>query len=254
MSACVALIFFSETTGKMSLSHTPLRPSKSALQGEAEWTGEGTKLIIVQGYTYANPATASKNEWPSVLGYVENALKQVGVLVQVYPTVASRGCVGVTRSQETGKFRIMVPTNRMNTGQQHSNPNLDYIGFSLYDIQTIRPSSNLHYNILQLSGKMENLMSDGLSLLLEYDGEKWIPEPVLPAMPLSIVTEYQQSNKISIEFLRQCEWTREDGFNGQNANPWELDMAAKDFEASVGIFIRLKKQSSRKKLSKNKRK
>lgn len=234
MSACIALIFSSETTGKISLSHTPLCPSKEALQKEAQWTGNGTTLTIVRGYHYANPIMASRCEWPMVFQMIEKNLADVDVTVHVSPSVASRGCVTANWAKKTGKLHLSVPQKYMNTG--HSNPNLDFVGFSPHDIQSLRNANNLHHCTLQLSGKVENVMADGLSLLLEYDGEDWTRDLVLPALPLQILNEFWRVRKITVKFLRKCEWSRDDGLNGKTADNRELQMVAADIEQSLKLF------------------
>jgi hypothetical protein len=250
MSACIALIFTSSTTGRASLSHTPLKPSREALIQEAVFVGEGAVLTIVPGTTYADPFKVQQYQFPTVLQEIKSILKGIGVEVALYEQVAEQSCVAVKRRGEN-EFQIICPTGRALGLTPFTRIGYQPHGYDFLD------SNNLHYHTLKLEGMIENGMAEGLSLHVEFDGLEWVSIRLDDLKLSRFVAEYERtSGKITQEFLRQCRWTREDGFNGMTCSPHELRHFASNLEIEIRELVRARqgKTSSRTKIGSNKKK
>ena len=249
MSACIAVIFSSTTTGRASLSHTPLMPSKEALVAEASWIGADAEMIVVCGNHYDSAARREQYCFPYVFQAMQDALKGFAT-VSLYPQVALRGCVAVVKNEKrrssfstslststnaattaTFDFTIVVPTFKTNTTSFES------IGYAPPGHE---PShSNLYYVTLMLSKNLENIVSEGLALFVEFDGFSWQANPTLTKQCNDMVSAFRKNGEL-LSFLRdKVVWSRADGINGKNCSSEELRAAAARLEADTANYIRL---------------
>eukprot|EP01036_Dinobryon_divergens_P024944 gene24942-33439_t len=241
MSACIAVIFSSAKTGRASLSHTPLMPSKEALLAEASWIGNDAKMTIICGSHYDSAIKREQYCFPFVYQVMKDALEGIAT-VTLDPRVALRGCVAVVRDTKHSSstststatayhFNIVVPTMKTNSFP------FEWIGYAPPDHQP--HNTNLHYVTMMLVNNLENLVSEGHMLFVEFDGFSWLPTPTLNKQCADMVRAFRQSGEL-LTFLRsQVVWSRADGMNGRNCSLEELQAAAARLETDTANYIRL---------------
>jgi hypothetical protein len=165
----------------------------------------------------------------------------IGVEVALHKQVAEQSCVALKRRGEKD-FQIICPT-----GRALGLTPFTRIGYLPHDHDPLGPN-NLHYLTLKLEGMIENGMAEGLSLHVEFDGLEWVPIGLDDLELSRFVAEYERtSGKITPEFLRQCRWTKEHGFNGMTCSPHELRGYASNLENEIRKLARARqgKTSSR---------
>jgi hypothetical protein len=239
MSACVALIFFSPSTGNISLSHTPLRPSKDDLIRHAEWVGPDAILTVVRGSLYADRMFGVRSQFQEVFRFIEKSLRGYAS-VHLHDDIARNGGVAVL-ANESKNSPPQIVIGRSSSSRSSSG--MIRIGYAPDDH---RPGpENIHYSILILNGSFENLTSD-LSLFVEFDGDKWTGLPELGHNSSLAVAEMKKAGALSSKFLRKLEWNRDDGLSGANASEGELRQAAMSLQNEVGGYLKLMKKKGRK--------
>ncbi|KAJ1420502.1 hypothetical protein B484DRAFT_481317 [Ochromonadaceae sp. CCMP2298] len=242
MSACIALIFTSLSSGRASLSHTPLKPSAAACVAEAQWVGEGaggggdTECTVVLGTLYESKQSREQFQLPMVLDHIQTCLR--GYARVNKPRVATKSCAAVVCIDK--KFRVLVPV-LVDPGPFHR------IG---YQPQGHAPSpgkgpGHLHYESLILNGTLENCVDEGLGLRVEFDGSEWV-QACLSAkceQMLAVVGDPKRGPNALVRWLQsECVWSREDGMNGRTCDPVELRMFAPTLEGQAKSVIALRRK------------